>query len=334
MNLARRRVAVLAAALAMGPKLAFPRTGRKVARVHMLLPTRADDGVTRRVIAAFKHRLADLGWREGLNIAYTERYAEGSRANYERLARGAVDAKPDLIFVSFGPFASLVTAYVTGIPVVFLTSQDPVALGLVASLARPGGNATGVSTRSRELVGKRLQLMREVLPSMRKIGVVRLVGLPQPGGGLPILDELKGAAAQIEMKVIEVRHQHGNAGAFGPAFAELRDQGVDAVATVLDWNYPHYREFLHQAEQARLPTVCDVTEFVDAGGLISFAANYEERWITSAYYASRILHGAKPGDLPVEEPTVFELAVNLRTARALGLTIPQSISLRADRIVQ
>jgi putative ABC transport system substrate-binding protein len=334
MNSARRQLAMLASALATCPMLAFARTGREVARVHVLLPTRAEDQVTRRVMAAFKHRLADLGWREGLNIAYTVRYAEESRANYERLAVEAVASKPDLIFVSFGPFASLVTAHAAGIPVVFLTSQDPVAQGLVTSLAKPGGNATGVSTRSRELVGKRLQLLRELLPSMSKMGVVRLVGLSHSDGDLPIVDELERAAVQLGIKLIEARHPHRNAGAFGPAFAELRDQGVDAVATVLNWNYPHYREFMRQAEQARLPTVCDATEFVDAGGLISLATNYEERWIRSAHHASRILHGAKPGDLPVEEPTVFELVVNLGTARALGLTIPQSILLRADRVIE
>jgi putative ABC transport system substrate-binding protein len=326
--------AVLACWLAMWPRPGFPTDGRKVARVHVLLPTRAGDDVTGRVMAAFKRRLADLGWRDGANIAYTIRYAGESRANYDRLAREAIAGKPDLIFVSYGPFASVVAAHAVGIPIVFLTSRDPVAQGLVSSLAKPGGNATGVSTRSRELVGKRLQLMQELLPSMSKIGVVRLMDLPRLEGDLPIFDELKQATAQLGLKLIEARHQHGNAGAFGLAFAELRDKGADAVATVLDWNYPNYREFLDQAVAARLPTVCDVTEFVDSGGLISLAANYEERWIRSADHASRILHGASPGDLPVEEPTVFELAVNLKTARALRLTVPRSILLRADRVIE
>lgn len=326
--------ALLASSLAMWPEFGFPIAGRKVARVHVLLPTRADDNTTGRVMAAFKRRLADLGWRHGENIAYTIRYAGDSRSNYDRLARDAVAGKPDLIFVSYGPFASVVAAQATGIPIVFLTSRDPVAQGLVSSLAKPGGNATGVSTRSRELVGKRLQLMRELLPSMNQIGVVRPTGLPNPEADLPIFDELKQAAAQLGLKLIEARHRRGDAGAFGLAFAELRDKGADAVATVLDWNYPNHREFLNQAVAARLPTVCDVTEFVDSGGLISLAANYEERWIKSADQASRILHGARPGDLPVEEPTVFELAVNLKTARALRLTMPRSILLRADRVIE
>jgi putative ABC transport system substrate-binding protein len=325
---------LLASSLAMWPRSGFPMTGRKVARVQVLLPTRADDDTTRRVMAAFKRRLGDLGWREGENIAYTIRYAGDSQAHYDRLARDAVAAKPDLIFVSYGPFASVVAAHAAGIPIVFLTSRDPVAQGLVSSLAKPGGNATGVSTRSRELVGKRLQLMQELLPSMSKIGVVRLMGLPNPEADLPIFDELKQAVAQLGLNLIEAKHRRGGAGGFGLAFAELRDKGADAVATVLDWNYPDHREFLQQAVAAGLPTVCDVTEFVNSGGLISLAANYEERWIRSADHASQILHGARPGDLPVEEPTVFELAVNLRTARALRLTVPRPILLRADRVIE
>jgi putative ABC transport system substrate-binding protein len=285
-------------------------------------------------MAAFKRRLGDLGWRNGENIAYTIQYAGDSQANYHRLAREAIAGKPDLIFVSYGPFASVVAAQAVGIPIVFLTSRDPVAQGLVSSLAKPGGNATGVSTRSRELVGKRLQLMQELLPSMRRIGVVRLMGLPNPEADLPIFDELKQAAAQLGMKLIEAKHRRGNAEGFGLAFAELRDKGADAVATVLDWNYPDHRHFLNQAIAARLPTICDVSEFVDSGGLLSLAANYEERWIKSADHASRILHGARPGDLPVEEPTLFELVVNLKTARALRLTVPSSILLRADRVIE
>jgi putative ABC transport system substrate-binding protein len=327
-------LAALAAVIAPWPNAGVSKAGRKVARVHILLPTRSDDEVTRRVVTEFRDRLAHLGWRDGADIEYTVRYAEEASANYERLAAEAVAAKPDLIFVSYGPFAAVVKAHTAEIPIVFVVSQDPVAQRLVADLAKPGGNATGVSTRSRELVRKRLQLMRELLPSMRRIGVVRLVDVPHAEEALPIFEELTHASAKLGLSLIEVTHQYSEGGAFGPAFAKLGGKGVDAVATVLNWNYRHHREFLQYAAQARLPTVCDATEFVDAGGLMALSAPYAERWIRSAHYASRILHGARPGDLPVEEPTVFELAVNLRTARALGLAIPRSILLRADRIVR
>ncbi|HEX2473107.1 MAG TPA: ABC transporter substrate-binding protein [Lacipirellulaceae bacterium] len=333
MNLVRRQLAVLAGSLTMWPSVGFAQPARKIARVYVLLPTRADE-VTRRVVAAFKGRLAELGWREGSNIEYAVRYAEGNAANYKTLAAEAVAGKPDLVFVSFGPFAAVVKKHTADIPIVFMISQDPVAQGLVASLARPGGNATGVSTRSRELVGKRLQLIKEALPSMSKIGVVRPVGLPTSGNSMPLVEELKGATARLGLKLVEARHEHSKAGAFGPAFAQLVGQGVDAVATVLNWNYSYYPEFVQHAIQARLPTICDATEFVDAGGLMSFSASYVERWIKSADYVNRILRGAKPADLPVEEPTVFDLTVNLKTARALGLTIPQSILLRADRVIK
>jgi putative tryptophan/tyrosine transport system substrate-binding protein len=333
MNLVRRQLAVLASTLTMWPSVGFAQSPRKIARVYVLLPTGADE-VTRRVMAAFKGRLAELGWREGSNIEYAVRYAEGKAANYEALAAEVVAGKPDLVFVSFGPFAAVVKKHIADIPIVFMISQDPVAQGLVTSLAKPGGNATGVSTRSRELVGKRLQLMKEVLPSMSKIGVVRLVGLPTSQDVVPLVEELKGATARLGLKLIEAKHDNSKAGAFGPAFAQLVSEAVDAVASVLNWNYRYYSEFVQHAVQARLPTICDATEFVDAGGLMSFAASYAERWIKSAEYVNRILRGAKPADLPVEEPTVFDLTVNLKTARALGLTIPQSILLRADRVIK
>lgn len=334
MNSVRRRLAVLATALAMWPKAGVSKAARKPVRVQILVPTRSDDDVTRRLVTEFKDRLADLGWRDGSDIEYTVQYAEEDRANYGRLASKAIAAKPDLIFVSFGPFAAVVKVYTADIPIVFVISQDPVAQGLVASLAKPGGNATGVSTRSSELVRKRLQLMKELLPSMSKVGVVRLSGLPHAEDDVPLFEELGRAAAKLGLKLIEVRHQYSKGGDFGPTFAKLGGEGVDALATVLNWNYPHHREFLRHAAQARLPTVCDATEFVDSGGLIALSATYVGRWIRSAHYADRILRGAKPADLPIEEPTVFELAVNLKTARALGLTIPRSILLRADRVIE
>lgn len=215
-------------------------------RVSVLLPTSADD-VTTRAVAVFKKRLGELGWREGSNIAYTVRYAEGKTANYDPLAAEIFAEKPDVVFASFGPLAAVVKKRSAGIPMVFMVSQDPVAQGLVASLAKPGGNATGVSTRSRELVGKRLQLMKELLPAMRKVGVVRLVGLPSPQDSVPIFEELKSAAAQLGLQLIEARHERSKAGAFGPAFAKLVREGVDSVASVLNWNYPYRREFMQHA---------------------------------------------------------------------------------------
>lgn len=298
----------------------------------MLLATRAE--VTTHLRAAFISRLAELGWREGVNIEYTVRYALSDPANWDSLAAEMVARKPDLIFVGFGPFAAVVRKHTRDIPIVFSISQDPVGEGVVASLARPGGNVTGTSTRNNELTAKRLQLLKEVLPSAKRIGVVRRVGVtPTPEVAL-LFEDLKRAAAQLGLQLIEVQHEHSRAGDFGPAFTQLVGKRVEAVVSVVNWNYYHFQEFVRNALKARLPTICDATEFTEAGGLMSLSIDRAERYRKSAEYVNRILRGAKPANLPVEEPTVFEFVLNLKTARALGIKIPQAILLRADRVIE
>jgi putative ABC transport system substrate-binding protein len=321
-----------AGALLTAPLSVFPQPAQKKARVGMLLATRAE--VTGHLRAAFIERLARLGWREGENIEYTVRYALGDSANYASLAVDMVAWKPDLIFVGFGPFAAVVKNHTRDIPIVFSMSQDPVGEGVVASLAKPGGNVTGTSTRNNELIGKRLQLLKEVLPSASRIGVVRRVGTPDSPEVALLFEELKRDAARLGMQVIVVEHEHARADEFGPAFAQLLGKRVEAVASVINWNYLHHQEFVRHAMQARLPMICDATEFTDAGGLISLSIDRAERYRKSADYVNRILRGAKPSDLPVDEPTIFELVVNLKTARALGLKVPPSLLLRADRVIE
>jgi putative tryptophan/tyrosine transport system substrate-binding protein len=330
---ARRRAFLFATgALLSAPLAAFLEAAQRRARVGMLLATRPE--VTQHLRGAFTERLAQLGWREGTNIEYTVRYALGEPANWDPLAAEMVARKPDVIFVGFGPFAAVVKKHTRDIPIVFSISQDPVGEGVVASLARPGGNATGTSTRNNELIGKRLQLLKEVLPSASRIGIVRRVGLIDSSEIALMLEDLERTAAQLRLHLIKVEHPYGRAGEFGPAFAELLRNRVDAVATVINWNYLHLREFMQHAMRARLPTICDATEFADAGGLISLSIDRAERYRKSAEYVNRILRGAKPSDLPVDEATVFEFVINLKTARALALRIPQPILQRADRIIE
>jgi len=298
----------------------------------MLVGTNAD--VTQRGRAAFAGRLAELGWRERVNIDFEVRYAEGIAANFEPLAAEMVARKPDLIWAAFGPFAAVVKKHTRNIPIVFANADDPVGLGLVASLARPGGNATGPSTRSTELIGKRLQLLKETLPSLSRIGVVRRVGILKIADSELQLEELKRAAAKLGLQVIEVQYEHSRPEDLGPAFAELAGKRVEAVASVLRWNFIQQREFARHAAQARLATICDTPEFVEAGALMSYSVNLLDHVRKSAEYVNRILRGTKPADLPVEEPTVFELVVNQKTARALGIKIPQTVLLRADRVIE
>jgi putative ABC transport system substrate-binding protein len=327
-----RRDAVLAL-LALGvPLRAWAQPAARIHRIGMLLAT--NPGVTKNFGAAFTARMAELGWREGSNIEYTWRYAESDSANFERLATETVARKPDVIFVGTGPFAAVVKKHTQNIPIVFTNSTDPVGQGLVASLARPGGNVTGASTRTHELAGKRLQLLQEVVPLVKRIGLVRRVGVPDNSEAMIHHEALKRAAAQLRLQLVEVEHDNRRAGDFGPAFAQLLSQRVDAVASVLGWNYPHYREFVAHAARARLPGIFDASEFAEAGGLMSLSVSFMERFRKSADYVNRILRGAKPAELPVDEPMVFELIVNLKTAREIGVTIPQSILLRADRVIE
>ena len=328
----RRQFLLATGALLGAPLAAYPQAAQRKVRVGMLMATRPE--VTGHFRAAFTERLAQLGWREGVNIEYTVRCALSDPAKWDSLAAEMVARKPDLIFVGFGYYAAVVKKHTRDIPIVFSISQDPVGEGVVASLARPGGNATGTSTRNNELTGKRLQLLKELIPSARRIGVVRRVGVSISPESTLIFEDLKRSAAQLGLQLIEVEHQSARAGEFGPAFAQLLRDRVEAIVSVVPWNYTHYREFAQHALQARLPTICDATEFADAGGLISLSVDRVERYRKSAEYVDRILRGAKPGDLPVDEPTVFEFVLNLKTARALGLKIPQSILQRVDRIIE
>jgi putative ABC transport system substrate-binding protein len=328
----RRTILQLAATLFAIPGMALAQAARNKARVGMLLATNPE--ATKHLRAAFTTRMSELGWREGSNIEYLSRYAQSDPASYGRLAAEIIARKPDVIFVGFGPFAAVVREHSRDIPIVFGISQDPVGEGLVSSLARPGGNVTGVSTRGQELVGKRLQLLKEVLPSASRIGLVRRVGTPDTYVAVSLHEELRRATSMLGLQLVEVRHEHALAGDFRVAFTRLVGERVDAIATLLSWNYPYYGDFVRHAATAKLPMIGDASEFADAGALMSFSVSYAERYRKSAEYVDRILRGAKPADLPVEEPTVFELVVNLRTARAFGVKIPQSVLLRADRVIE
>jgi putative ABC transport system substrate-binding protein len=318
--------------LAARPGIAFAQaSGRKV-RVGILIATNAD--ATKHLRQAFVSRLAELGWRDGVNVEYVVRYSHGDPGNYDALSVEMVARKPDVIFVGFGPFGAVVKRHTKEIPIVFTISQDPIGDGLVASLARPGGNVTGTSTRNNELVGKRLQLLKEVLPSTRRIGVVRRTGIAVLGEVRMLYEELRRAASVLDMQVIEAEHENARGGNFTAAFTQLVAKRADVVASVVSWNYAHYREFARDALQARLPTICDASEFADAGGLLSLSIDRAERYRKSAEYVDRILRGTRPADLPVQEPTQFELVANLRTARALGVKIPPSVLVRADRVIE
>lgn len=327
----RRNFVHLAAGLLVAIPAAHAQT-RKKARLAVLLHTNPEG--TRHLLAAFIDRLAELGWTEGKNVEFLVRYAEGDAGRHAPLVAEVLAQKPDVIYASFGPFALAAKKQTAELPIVFSMVDDPVAMGLAATLARPGGNVTGVTTRGRELAGKRLEILREVVPSLRRIGVTGLVSTPEHRA---ILDEVGRAAGKLGVEVVEaVKAQWAlsDHAALGPAIAELVRHRVDALLGLTYLIYPLHREFVQQVAHAKLPAIYDAEEFVQAGGLMSLSVSFIDRFREAANYVDRILRGAKPADLPVQEPMRFAFTVNLKTAKALGLRIPQSVLARADRVIE
>lgn len=287
---------------------------------------------------AFVQQLAELGWVEGRNLEFVPRGAGGNPKLFEPLAAELVAQKPDLIFAPVANAALAAKNATRDIPIVFALGGDPVAIGLVASLGRPGGNVTGPSTHGLEAVGKRLELFRELVPSARKLG--ELLSFPdgQESAWQSLAPwqaqyhkELARVAGTLGMEVVVV-NASSNARIEG-AIQELVRQHVDGF---WGWFTPPLDEHhvVRAVNAARLPSSWATFEAVEAGGLLCRTVRFEEYFRQAAVYANKILRGAKPADLPVEQPTKIEVAINLKTAKALGLKIPQVVLLRADRVIE
>jgi putative ABC transport system substrate-binding protein len=280
-------------------------------------------------IAAFVQRLRELGWIEGRTIAIEVRWAEGRNERFAEIAAEFVRLKVDVI-VTAGTAAVVAAKQATSvIPIVFAVAGDPVGTGLVASLARPGGNVTGLSLQAPDIAGKRLELLREVVPGLRRLAILANVGSP-----LAVLEirEVQATARTLgfEVATSEIRR----ADDIAPAFDALKGRG-DALYVVADPLVTTNRIRISAlALGARLPTMHGQRENVEVGGLMSYGTSYPGLHRRAADYVDRILKGAKPADLPVEQPTKFEFVINLKTAKALGLTIPPSLQGRADEIIQ
>jgi putative ABC transport system substrate-binding protein len=274
-------------------------------------------------------RLRELGWVEGRNIAIEYRWAEGRGERYAEIAAEFARLKVDVILTSGAASVIAAKQATSVIPVVFATAGDPVGTGLVASLARPGGNVTGLSIQQTDLAGKRLELLRELIPGLRRLAILANVGSPNA-----VLDmrEVQAAASTFGLEVtpFEIRRAQDIA----PGFEALKGR-AGALYVVTDPLVFTYRARIHTlAMGARLPTIYNFQEYVEAGGLMSYGPNFPELWRRAAEFVDKILRGAKPSDIPVEQPTKFDLVINLTTAKALGLTIPESFLLRADEVVE
>lgn len=320
---------VLAVSVLAAPFTANAQPTGKVYRIGYL--TGGSTTSAARNVDAFREGLRELGWVEGQNIVIEYRYAEGRFDRLPDLAAELVRLKPDVI--AAGPTPPVVAAKnaTATIPIVMMSAGDPVAVGLVANLARPGGNVTGVSFAfGMELYGKDLELLREAIPKLHRVAI--LWNPANPAQALAV-NNVKTAARSLGVQVqpLEARGPEQ----FDGAFAAMAKERADAFLVVPDSMFNSNRARLAElAAKSRLPSMYGYREHVEAGGLMSYGPSIAAGSRRAAFFVDRVLKGAKPGDLPVEQPTKFELVINLKTARALGLTIPQSLLLRADEVIE
>jgi putative ABC transport system substrate-binding protein len=280
-------------------------------------------------VAAFMQRLRELGWIEGRTVAIEYRWAEGRDERLAEIAAEFVRLKVDIIVTS-GTSQVLVAKQATSvIPIVFATAGDPVRNNLIASLARPGGNATGLSNQTADIVGKKLELLREVVHGLGRLAIIANVSNPAV---VLEMGEVQAAAAALGLEVhtLEIRQAQD----ITPAFEALKGR-ADALYVCMDALVNANRIRINtSALGARLPTMYGSRDYVEAGGLISYGPNTPNQFRRAADYVDKILHGAKPGDIPVEQPTKFDLVINLTTAKALGITMPPSLLARADEVIE
>jgi ABC-type uncharacterized transport system substrate-binding protein len=283
-------------------------------------------------VEAFRKALRDRRYIEGENLLIEYRYAEGKLERVPEFVAELLQLKPDILVVETLTGIHAAKKATKAIPIVMVTTQDPVAMGLIASLARPGGNITGVTTLNRELSGKRLELLQELLPGIARVGV--LSGNSKSLGHAPIKKEYETAARALNIRLQFLDVQGPNPDLEG-AFKAATKTGVSALISVngpLLNRYP--KRIADLAINNRLPSMHERRENVEAGGLMSYAANDVESYRRAAVYVDKILTGTKPADLPVEQPTKFEFVINLKTAKQIGLTIPPNVLARADRVVR
>jgi putative ABC transport system substrate-binding protein len=300
-------------------------------RIGLLTVNRADSPDLRRNFEAFERGLGDLGWSDGKNIVIERRYGEGSYDKLPELTAELIRLKVAAIVGGTTPLIRVVQSATKTIPVVMVGVLDPVEAGFVQSLPRPGGNITGLTmVAGPEIVGKQLELLKQVAPSASRVAV-----LVNPGNGAhaALRKEAERAARSLELRVtpVEVKDESG----LPPAFDAMRGQRSQALLVLIDAAFFGLRARIADLAAAqRLPAMYGSRVHVDAGGLASYGASLIETWRRSAHFVDRILKGGKPADMPVEPPAKFEFVINARAAKKLGLTIPRSLLLRADQIVE
>ncbi len=318
------------AVLLAAPLVAEAKPAGKVYRIGYISNSPPSTPESSRMYEAFRQGLLERGWVEGQNVVIEWRFAEGRMERFPDLTADLIRLKVDIVVTLGGPAARAAKQATTTTPIVAIGVSDPVGQGLVASLARPGGNVTGLATLFPELAVKRLELLKEALPGVSRVAVLWNAANP---GNVIILRGVQ-AAAQTLGVTLQTREVRGPDD-FAAAFAKMRRERPDALMILDDPLLFQYRaSIVDFAAKRRLPAMHPFRESVEAGGLIAYSVNLAELNRRAAEYVDKILKGAKPADLPVEQPTKFELVINLKTAKALGLTIPPSLLGRADEVIQ
>jgi putative ABC transport system substrate-binding protein len=323
----RRRdfIGIIGGGVAAWPLCALAQQQPKLATIGLLGPTAPAPGW----IAAFRERLRELGWTEGSNLTIEYRWAEG---RFERLAEFAAEfvrLKVDVVVTAGTPVVLAIRQATTDIPIVFSSAGNPVGTGLVTSLARPGGNVTGLSFMTGDVAGKRLELLREVDPGVRRLAVIANAGFPD---AMLEMGEVKALTKTLGLEVLfhEIRRPDD----IPSAFDAIKDR-ADALYVCGDPLLLGNRVRINtMALAAKLPTVHSLREQVEAGGLISYGADFLDLFRRTADIVNKILRGTKPADIPVEQPTKFDLVINLLTAKALGLVVPPTLLSRADVVIE
>lgn len=324
------RVLSLVLAVGISPSFADAQQAEtgKALRIGRLSPLSAETDMPN--IAAFRKGLRELGWVEGKSFTIESRFANGQSVRLPELAAELVRQRIDLFLTGSNPGALAARNASATIPIVMVTTGDPVAAGLVASLARPGGNVTGITALGQQLNAKRLELIKEAVPGVTRVAV--LVN-PRSAYTPPLLKEKEAAARVLGLQLPVV--ESPDAASLEKAFAALPGERAGALMVQTDAMFiTHRRRIVELATRHRVPAVYGDREFVDVGGLMFYGASLADMYREAAGYADRILKGARPADLPVEQPTKLELVVNLKTAKAIGLAIPPAVLGRADRLVE
>jgi putative tryptophan/tyrosine transport system substrate-binding protein len=323
-----RRDTVLALLALSAAPIAAAQQAAKVPRIGFLGNSTA--ALEANLVGPFHEGLRDLGYVEGRNVLIEYRWAEGKYERFPSLIGELIALKVDVIVTAGIPATLAVKKAATSVPLVMVAVADPVATGIVASLNRPAGNITGLTSMSLDLEGKRLELLREVVPTISHIAVLWNAGNP---GQVILVKETRAAAQVLGMKVLSLGVR--NKEEIENALAAIVRERPGGLLVLADRLFLHHRaRIVDFAAQQRLPGVHSYRELVEAGGLMSFGPSYAGMHRRAAYFVDKILKGANPADLPIERPATFELVINLKAAKALGLTIPQSIILRATELIQ